>query len=232
MNKIIFTNERLFMAMVGPSGSGKTQLIFDMLRGDTFWPNIKKVYFFYQEYQPLYDTMQHDLPLDIQFVSVIDFDMIEQIENALLIFDDSCEDIYNEKRFLKLAVSGRHKKVGIIYVKHNLFHQSKQSKTIDLQNTHVILFKSPRDENQIAYLGKQLGTQNNFLLDCYKKATSVSYGHLLIDFDPKTSDCLRYCSNIVGPLPTIFFLPSSKAVISSITDERERAAYAKVFRVF
>ena len=31
MKKIIFTNERLFMALVGPGGSGKTRHMFVML---------------------------------------------------------------------------------------------------------------------------------------------------------------------------------------------------------
>ena len=38
---------------------------------------------------------------------------------------------------------------------------------------------------------------------------------------------MRYCSNIVQPGPTIFYLPSSKDVITNLTDERERVMYAK-----
>ena len=164
--------------------------------------------------------------LNVEFVPCIDFDMIENLRDCLLIFDDSCEEIYNDKRFLKIATSGRHKKVHVIYIKHNLFHQSKHSRTIDLNTTHVILFNSPRDVNQISYFGKQLN-KAQFLTDAFKKATSQPYGHLLIDFDPRTSDSLRFCSNIVGPAPSIFYLPSSKAVVTSIDNERERIAYAQ-----
>ena len=42
---------------------------------------------------------------------------------------------FNEKDFVKLATAGRHKNVYVIYVKHNLFQQSKQSRTIDLNTT-------------------------------------------------------------------------------------------------
>lgn len=225
MNKVILTEDRLFMAVVGPSGSGKSQLIYQMLVGNTFYPKFTNIYFFYQQYQSLYNKMQSDL--DIQFVPCTDFDMIENLTDCLLIFDDSCEEIYEDKRFVKIATSGRHKNIHVIYVKHNLFFQSKNSKTIDLNNTHVILFKSPRDVNQINYLGKQLNNAK-FLKDCYTKATDAErYGHLLIDFDPKTSDSLRFCSNTTEPGPSIFYLPSSKAVITSITDERERSAYTR-----
>ena len=37
---------------------------------------------------------------------------------------------------------------------------------------------------------------------------------------------MRYCSNIVPPGPSIFYLPSAKAVITSLSDERERSLYA------
>ena len=67
----------------------------------------------------------------------------------------------------------------------------------------------------------------SFLKESYELATKLPFGYLLIDLDPKTSDFLRYCSNIVQPGPTIFYLPSSKAVITNLTDERERVMYAK-----
>ena len=38
---------------------------------------------------------------------------------------------------------------------------------------------------------------------------------------------MAVCSNIVQPGPTIFYLPSSKAVITNLTNEKERAMYAK-----
>ena len=105
-----------------------------------------------------------------------------------------------------------------------LFQQSKQSRTIDLNTTHLILFKSPRDIQQIDYLGRQLNNAK-FLRHAYQLATKEDFGHLLIDLDPKTSECFRYSSNIVPPSPTIFYLPSSKAVITSLENERERIMY-------
>lgn len=212
------------MAVVGPSGSGKSLLIYQMLKGHTFHPRFEKIYFFYQEYQPLYDSMQKDF--NIEFISCINFEMIENLENCLLVFDDSCEEIYENKQFLKIATSGRHKKVHVIFVKHNLFHQSKNSRTIDLNTTHVIMFNSPRDVNQITYFGKQLN-KAAFLKDSFQKATSDPFGYLVIDFDPRSSDALRFSSRMIGPEPSIFYLPSSKAVATPIKNERERLAYTE-----
>ena len=225
MNKIIFTNDRLFMSMVGPSGSGKTRLIFSMLASSTtFHPHIGKTYYFYKEYQPLFREMEDKL--DIEFLPCLDFEMIKNLHDCMLVFDDSCEEIYQQKEFVKLAVSGRHKKVNCIFVKHNLFHQSKWSRTIDLNTTHIVLFKSPRDVQQIDVFGRQLNN-TEFIRDCYKKAVSEPYGHFMIDFDPQTSESLRFCSNIVGPGATVFYLPPSLARETPISNEREKIAYTE-----
>ena len=47
----------------------------------------------------------------------------------------------------------------------------------------------------------------------------------MIDFDPRTSDSLRYCFNIVGPRPTDFLIPPSLAKETPLTNEREKLAY-------
>ena len=39
-------------------------------------------------------------------------------ENCLLVFDDSCEEIYQEQAFVELAVGGRHRKLNRIFTKH------------------------------------------------------------------------------------------------------------------
>lgn len=43
MNKVILTNDRIFMSVVGPSGCGKTDLIFKMLKSSTFYPRFTKI---------------------------------------------------------------------------------------------------------------------------------------------------------------------------------------------
>ena len=163
--------------------------------------------------------------MNVEFKQFSGFELVSELENCLLVFDDSCEEIFNDKEFSKLATAGRHRNISVIYFKHNLFQQSKWSRTIDLNTTHIILFKSPRDTQQINFIGRQLNN-TQFLKESYELAIRKQFGHLLIDLDPKTSDVLRYCSNIVPPGPSIFYLPSAKAVITNLTDERERTMYA------
>ena len=109
-----------------------------------------------------------------------------------------------------MATEGHHKNINVIYIKHNLYQQSKLSRTKELNATHIILFKSARNIQQVEFLGEQLNPVK-LLKHCYQLATKEPYGHLLIDHDPKTSDFLQYCSNITAPGPTVFYLPSSKA---------------------
>ena len=61
-----------------------------------------------------------------------------------------------------------------MYVKHNLFQQSQWSRTIELKTSHIILFKSPRDVQQLDLLGRQLNV-SKCLRSCYELGTRDSF---------------------------------------------------------
>ena len=65
------------------------------------------------------------------------FEQISEIDDCLLVFVDSCKEIFHDKEFSKLLAAGRHKK-SMIYVKHNLIQQSRWSRMIDLNTTHIV----------------------------------------------------------------------------------------------
>ena len=211
MNKIIDTNERMFMSLVGPSGCGKTQLIFEMLDRDIFTPRFDKIFYFFQYDQTIFNDQKRSGGKNFEFINGVDFDMINQLPNDktkyLLIFDDSCDEICRSKDFQMIATAGRHKGLNVIYIKHNLFHKSPLGRDIELQLTHIVLFKNPRDVQQVKRLSQQLGLGNE-LDHWYKEATQKPYGFLMVDLCPKTAESLRYSS---GFDPTIFYLPKSKA---------------------
>ena len=135
---------------------------------------------------------------NLEFVRGVNFEYIDSLKNNgtkyLLIFYDSCERICNSKAFVDIATAGRHRNLSTIYIKHNFFHQIKLGRDVELQNTHIVLFKSPRDVLQVTTLNTQLGLGSE-LVDCYRDATSVPFGHLLIDLSPRADDRLRYCTN-------------------------------------
>ena len=175
----------------------KSQLIYQWLKNDTFQPKFDEILYFYQQFQPLYDVMLKKIE-NIEFVQGVFFDFFDSLENNgtknLLLFDDSCQEICNSGEFEKFALAGRDRGLSTIYIKHNLFHKSKLGRDIELQNTHFVLFKSSRDVLRVGRLSVQMGLGLS-LMDWYKDATSVPFGHLLNDLSPRTDDRLRYCTN-------------------------------------
>ena len=151
---------------------------------------------------------------NLEFVWDVNFEFRDSLKNNdakyLLIFDDSCEEIRNSKAFVAIATAGRQRGLSTIYIEHNLFHQSKLGRDVELQNTNISLFRSPREGMQVSTLSAQLGLGSKlfgWLLD----ATSVPDGHLLIDFSPRTDDRLRYSKDQIhsfkvsypGPTDTV-----------------------------
>ena len=85
--------------------------------------------------------------------------------NYLLISDDWCEESCNSKAFVNLATASRRRGLSTIYIKGNLFNQSKFGPDVELQNTHIILSKSSRDVMQISKLSAQLSLASE-QVDC------------------------------------------------------------------
>ena len=227
MNKLISTKNRVFISLVGPSDSGKSQLIYNWLKIGTFQPKFDKIYFFYQHSQPLYDVMQEEIE-SLEFVRGVNFEFIDSVKNNgtkyLLIFDDSCEGICNSRALVDIAATGRHRGLSIIYIKHNLFHQSKLGRDVELQNSHIVLFNFPHDVMQVTTLSTQLGLGSK-LVDWYHDATSVPFGHLLIDLSPRTDDRLRYCTN-TGSIPSKFYIQARLKQSKNLDDEHTKSLYS------
>ena len=227
MNKVVSTKNRFFITLVGPSDSGKTYLIHERLKVGTFQPTFEKIYVFYQHPQPLYDLMQKEID-NLEFVEGVHFEFINCLKNNgtkyLLIFDDSCAENCNSKEFVDISSAGKHRGFSTINIKHNIFHQSKLGRDVDLQNTHIVLFKSARDVHQVATLSVQLGFRST-LVDWYRDATSAPFGHLLIDLSPRTDDRLRYCTNS-GQIPSKFYVPDNLKHLKYLDDEHTKSLYS------
>ena len=125
---------------------------------------------------------------------------------------------------MDIATAGRHRAFRTINNKHILFHHSKLGSDVELQNTHIIFFKSPRDMHQVATLSVQLGL-GSALVDWYRAATSVPFGHLLIDLSPGTDDRSRYCTNS-GNVPSRFYVPENLKHLKYLDDEHTKSLYS------
>ena len=227
MNTLISTKNRIFISLVGPSETGKSQLIYILLGIGTFQPQFDEIHFIYQHSQPLYDVMQKEIE-NFEFVRGVNLEFFDSLKNNgtkyMLFFDDSCEEICNSKAFVDIATAGRHRGLSTIYIKHNLFHQSKLGRDVELQNTHIVLFKSPRDVMQVTTLSTQLG-HGSELVEWYRDATSVPFSHLLIDLSARTDDRLRYCTN-TGSIPSKFYIPDGLKQSKVLDNEHTKCLYS------
>ena len=131
----------------------------------------------------------------------------------MLVLDDLLEEEAKSKKFLALVIAGRHRNIHLVVLRHNLFQQTKSSKTIDLNVTQIILFNSPRDSGQVGILGRQLG-ERHLTMEAYKKATRKPFGHLMIDLDVRSSKTLRYSSKCSGDEPSLFYCPTDKLYLN------------------
>ena len=120
--------------------------------------------------------------------------------------------------------TGRHRCLSTNYIKHNLLHQSKLGRDVELQNTHIVLFKSPRDVMQVTTISTQLGLGSE-LVHWYRDARSVPFAHLSIDLSPRTDDQLRYCTN-TGSIPSKFYIPDRLKQSKVLDDEHTKSLFS------
>ena len=131
----------------------------------------------------------------------------ENIENPRLELETGVRiskyDCHSEA-FVHIATARRHHGLSTFYIKLNLFHQNRLGRDFELQNAHIVLFKSRPDLMQVSTLTAQLGLGSE-LANCYRDTTSVPYCHLLIDLSPLTEDRLRFCTSAKTPDPFLKF---------------------------
>ena len=89
-------------------------------------------------------------------------------------------EISNSIAFVDNANAGRYRGLSTIYIICNLFQQSKLAGDVELQNTDIAHFKFPRDVMKVSTLSSNSAVELE-LVDWFGNATSVAYGHLLID---------------------------------------------------
>ena len=144
----------------------------------TFYPKLETVLYVYKKMQPAFSKKGSAHEVNVKFMKLNGFESLKKLENVLLVFDDSCGDIYNDKDIVRLATAVWYGGIDVKYVKHNLVQQTRWLLTIDLNTSHIIQFKSSRDVQQ-----RFLNVPKN-LSSCYELATRDSFGHLLIDLPP------------------------------------------------
>lgn len=195
------------MIVSGPSQSGKTEftrnLIYNMDKLINY--PINNIYWFYSEYQQRYnEKIQGKL---VNYINGLDIERFEKIgPNSLVIIDDLMEELsVSKKASVIFTRKVHHKNISIIFIVQNIFHQAKQMRNISLNCHYFVLLKNERDKNQIMTLAKQVEPTNaRIVVHAYNDATSIPFGHLLVDCHPRNLKSLKLRSKIFDKIPVVY----------------------------
>ena len=178
------------MIIAAPSNSGKSHFVAKLLkhRQSMISPSPVKVYWCYSEWQQLYQTIDN-----VQFhQGIIYVDSIDSGITNLVILDDLMSEC--DQRVSDIFTKhSHHRNLSVIFMTQNLYHKGPHMRNMNLNSSYIVLFKNPRDVNQINFLSRQMypSGKSKFMVEAYSDATSAPYGYLLIDLKQSTDDAVR-----------------------------------------
>ena len=183
----------------GSTGAGKTHFLLNLIanKDSLISPSPQRVIYSYKRYQP--DAFDPFIKRGVEFIKGHEY-TLDPRQNNLLLIDDAMLDC-DLKLGQLFSVDSHHLNCSIVFVTHNLYHQSKEYRTAVLNTTYLLLFKSPRGVGQVSVLARQLygneRRKSNALINAYTHATSRRYGYLLLDLSPGCPEQLRLRSKIL-----------------------------------
>lgn len=198
------------MIIAAPSRGGKTHFVAKLLResNQMIQPSPQEIYYCYTQYQPLFDSMR-----GVHFhQGMIDIETIDSSKRNLLILDDLMQEVDEnvEKMFTR---DSHHRNLSVIFLTQNLYQKNRFMRTMSLNASYIVLFRNPRDINQIGVLARQMYSKNSsFLIDAFRDATAVPYGYILVDLRQETPDLLRVRTGIFQDEHAYIYLPKRETL--------------------
>lgn len=209
------------MCIAGPSNSGKSSFCVNLLNNADrmFDKKFEKIYWILGDPK----AKPQNLFSKVEYLNEVP----EHFENSsnkpiLYVLDDSMFETQN-KNVANLFTRGcHHQNISVIFITQNIFHQSKYSRDISLNFSHICIMKNPRDAAQFGHLAKQLYPQaSNELVRVYKANTEDAYSYLFIDLNQTTHSLLRFRTDIFNPDYLTIFCSKIPEEINNIAVENE-----------
>lgn len=182
--------------IAGPSGSGKTTFMKHLLerRDQLIHPNVKKIHWFYSEWQQMYEHMRELYGVEFHKGLPSEEMFEKECPNSIVIIDDQMSDLGKEVENI-FTKKSHHSHVTVIVIIQNLFN--KNLRTMSINSHCIVLLKNPRDQSIVTNLAKQMYPTNaRFLQKAYSDATQKPYSHLVIDLHQETPEYARIRANI------------------------------------
>ncbi len=206
------------MIVSGPTACGKSSWVKNLLQHSTAMisPAPYKIILCYRRWQPMYAEMAKTIP-NLSFIQGVpdnlhDETFIDSRFPHLIIFDDLMKDATKSGEVCELYTEGaHHRNLSVISLMQNLFNRGKENKTMNLNSHYLVVFKNPRDRQQVAVLGQQMYPhRSSYFMEKFSAATSEPYGCLVVDLKQETpeahrlrSGCHKSLNQSASSLPTL-----------------------------
>ena len=189
-------NFKLFIN--GPSRSGKTFFLKDFIQNmDIFCKSPPKIItLVYKVFQPIY------LDLNVDYLRMDCDNLKEKLlelargESMLVIFDD----LINSSSLPTIAnlfvVDGRHSNLSMIFLSQKLFIKNDYFRQISQNSDYYMLFKNPRNSQEIQTLSHQMTPGKKHLITYYKEATKNPFSYLFINLTQECKERVKYLSHL------------------------------------
>ena len=175
-NKFVFPNSTRCV-LSAPSGGGKTVFMKKVIDncGSLFVNPPKRIIYTYKYAQPWFQDYNY-----VEFTKEVPTDL-DGTYHSLIILDDLVCDHRAMQEAVSLFVRGSHHlNCSVFFLTQNLFASSPHFRTISLNATHFILFKTIRGFHQVELLGRQIfGSNSKEFLKIYR---TQQINHIVIYF--------------------------------------------------
>lgn len=199
----IYLSHPLTMLISGPTGLGKTFWLIKLIRLRAPQPKPKKTYYFYGEYQPIFEKLT-----GVIFIKGLQKEYIEKIHGtpSWVILDDLMNDAAQSSEISDLFTKGsHHRNLSVILITQNFFAHGKQMRTISLNSHYIVLFKNPRDKTIARNIASQMHpNQIKTFQQIFEDATEKPHSYLFIDLKPDTSEDRRLLTNVLDERDQLF----------------------------
>ena len=181
-NKFYFKHP-VRVVVSGPSASGKTEFIKKVIdyKNDLFTTPVNRVIFVYKYAQTWFGKYS-----TVEFTKEVP-QYLDPQEASLIIIDDVVCESSALKECTSLFVRGsHHMNASVFFITQNLFAPSADYRSISLNASHFVLFKTLRGVNQIEHFGRQIfgKSESKNFFKVYKNATEKPFTYLLLDLEP------------------------------------------------
>ena len=189
-------NFKIFIS--GPSRSGKTVFVKNLLQklGIFSKSPTKLVTLVYKIYQPIYNE------LNLSYIIEDGPNLKERIINLtngepmLIIFDDCINSLQLPEISDFFLVDGRHRNLSCIFISQKIFINNDNFREITQNSDYFIIFKNPRNIQEIRTLNGQMTPGSVELISYYKLATSDPFSYLFINLTQECRNEVKYLSHL------------------------------------